>query len=115
MAGGKPVAVAGDVSATAIGTTGGLTWTITPPGVVETPYAFLTVGGKAVLSGAKCDFTGKAPNGATTPSSVTLPKPGAPATTLQHGASNVLRNGDSNRDQYGNTLTVTATGILTSE
>jgi hypothetical protein len=82
--------------------------------VAPVSYPFLTVGGVAVLHGASCVFT-FTPTDGTSPanptSTVTLT---ATATALQKGSTFVLRNGDSAHDTYGNTLTVAATGILTS-
>lgn len=113
---GKAVAVVGDVTATPGPPSDTVTWTVTsPPGVTYSPYAWLTVGGVAVIHGATCGFTGTdSSTGATTPSTVTLPATPVP-TTLQHGASNVLRDGDTAQDANGNTLTVSARGILTSD
>ena len=114
---GKPVAVVGDVTATPAAASGSLTWqAVDPPGVTYSSYTWLTVAGVAVIHGATCGFTGTdSSSGVTTPSSVTLPDVTAPTTTLQHGASNVLRDRDTAQDSFGNKLTVSATGILTSE
>jgi hypothetical protein len=114
---GRAVAVVGDVVATPGPPSGTITWAVDAAGVQYGGFTYpqLTVGGVAVIHGATCGFTGTDSNtGATTPSSVTLPDPTAPATTLQHGASSVLRNGDTAHDANQNTLTVQASGILTS-
>ncbi|WP_404385398.1 hypothetical protein [Caenispirillum salinarum] len=104
----------GDVTATAgtvpyTGATSG-DWTA---GAVElTSYPVLTVAGTDVIHKAECTFSflGKNSGGAVTGSStVTLT---AGAQPLQGGLSNVLVDGNWNKDAYGNTLNVSATGVL---
>src|SRR5919108_5729265 len=96
---GKRVAVVGEVKATPAPASGTLTWeAVDPPGVTYSSYTWLTVGGVVVIHGAICGFIGTdSSTGAKTPSTVTLPSAPAP-TTLQHGASNVLRHGDTAQD-----------------
>jgi hypothetical protein len=113
----KSAAKAGEVSATA-GTkfyspaVKGK-WTAGP--VQETPYSKLKSGGKAVVHKAECtfSFTGTGPTPAESPvsgtSKVTLT---AKTTKLQKGASNVLVDGDSEKDSYDNELKASASGKL---
>jgi hypothetical protein len=113
----KPVAVASDVSATAgTGLVDGAdsgTWT---PGPVQCQsHAKLQIGGAETVWQATCNyvFSGLSSSGVGVPgaSSVTLT---ASATKLQGGGSNVLRDGDENSDEFGNKLSVSASGKLQS-
>lgn len=113
-----PVAVHGDVHAT-VGTTLWGTATSgswTAGAVTDQTYAWLTVGGTAVVHAASCVFSFSGSDGMSQvnspPLTVSLTPP-AP-TVLQHGSTFVLRNGDTISDTYGNTLTVQASGILKS-
>lgn len=113
----KSAAKAGDVKATA-GTTfyspavkGA--WTAGP--VQETTYSKLKSGAKQVVHKAECtfSFTGTGPTPAEAPvsgtSKVTLV---AKTTKLQKGLSNVIVDGDSEKDSYGNELKASASGKL---
>ena len=123
------VAKAGDVQATRGPPTSppspSMSGSWTAGTIVESTYPGLTIGSAPVVYGATCrfEFSGT-DNSSGTPvtippplpsSVVSLPPAGAPPTTLQRGASNVLRQGDTNSDTYGNTLSVAATGHLTSD
>ncbi len=115
---GLGVAKAGDVTAsvgtTYFGTATSGAWTAAGP-VTETTYSFLTIQGAAVVHQASCSFSfsgSDGTNAVTGASSVTLT---ASSTTLQKGSTFVLRDGDSAQDIYGNTLTVSAPNILTSD
>jgi hypothetical protein len=116
---GKKAVKTGEVTATA-GTTmyspavkG--SWLAGP--VIPTSYSKLKSGGGAVLSEAKCtfSFTGTGPTPAEAPvsgtSTVTL---SAQTTRLQKGASNVLVDGESKKDEYGNELKASAQGKLST-
>jgi hypothetical protein len=107
----KPVATSGDVHATAGPKHGTVMGTWTPGPIVEVPYPFLTVGGVAVLHQASCLFAFAGSDSSTAQSTVTLT---AASTVLQKSTASVLRNGDTNADADGNTLTATATGTLLS-
>lgn len=113
----KPVAVEGDVSATA-GTTlfSGAqsgTWTAGP--IQLSSWSKLKVGGTATIWKAIClfSFSGLNGSGATVvgTSTVTLT---ADSTKLQGASNNVLRDGDSETDSYGNKLEARAPGKLRS-
>jgi hypothetical protein len=113
----KPVAVEGEISATA-GTTlhppaASGTWTAGP--VVEVPHTKLSVAGKAVVLQATCTFTF---SGTTSPPA-SSPVAGvevvvlSPASTiLLSSSTSVLVDGDSAEGVYGNKLEVSAAGHL---
>lgn len=115
----KSVGVVGDVQATAgstvPATASGGSWSA--GSVSYTSYNQLKVGGTKVIYEASCTFTysggtQKADSSkphATETSTVTLT---ASATLTQHGLNNVLVNGDSEQDSYGNKLKVQAGGVL---
>jgi hypothetical protein len=117
---GKSVAKAGDIKATA-GTTmfspavSGK-WTAGP--VTVTTYSKLKTGGSPVAHKAECtfSFTGTGPSPASAPvsgtSKVTLT---AKTTRLQKGKSNVIVDGDSAQDSYGNKLETSASGKLKTD
>ncbi|EKV27256.1 hypothetical protein C882_1758 [Caenispirillum salinarum AK4] len=78
-----------------------------------TSYAALTVAGTEVIHKAECTFSflgensgGSAVTGSST---VTLT---ADAQPLQGGLAGVLVDGNQDSDGYGNTLSVTASGVL---
>lgn len=116
----KPVAVKGDASASA---GSGLPqpaqkgqWTA--GAVTETGYAVLTSGQTEVIHKAECTFTflgDSAPpqttGDVTASSTVTLTASG---TVAQGGLTAVLRDGDSTADDYGNTVSVSASAPLRS-
>ncbi|RUN74795.1 hypothetical protein EJC47_19765 [Sphingomonas sp. TF3] len=113
----KPVAVEGDVSPSP-GTTPyspAVSGAWSPGAVTYTKYDKLTVGGAKTVWQAKCTFSfaGSDANGVAVAgtSNLTLT---AGSTKLQGGSSNVLLNGDTANDSYGNTLTVNAAGKLQS-
>jgi hypothetical protein len=115
---GKSAAKAGDIKATAGTTmyspavTG--SWVAGPVQPV-TGYAKLTTGGSQVVHEAKCtfSFTGTGPSPGNAPvsgtSTVTL---SGKTTKLQKGKSNVIHDGDSEQDSYGNKLEAQASGKL---
>lgn len=112
----KPVACEGDASATPgttlyAGAQSG-TWTAGP--VSPITYDHLTVGGVAVLAKASCEFSfsGTSGNTAVTGSSTVTLSPSA--TVLQYGGANVLRDGNSADDEYGNTLSASSARALAS-
>jgi hypothetical protein len=113
----KTVAVAADVSATAGTTpfTGAEAGTWTPGPISSQSYAKLAIGGAATVWQASCTFSfvGQSSSGAQVPgtSTVTL---AASSTKLQGAGSNVLRDGDEQSDTYGNKLSVSASGKLSS-
>jgi hypothetical protein len=118
----KPVAVKGDVSATAgtspyTGAQSG-TWTAGP--ITETSYANLKSGSKEVIWKAECtfSFSGANSSGATVTGTekVTLT---AKTTLLKKGEHNVLVDGDSKTGgdtppSFDNKLSVSAGGTLKS-
>jgi hypothetical protein len=115
----KPAAKTGDTTKT-VGTTmftGASSGSWTGATITETAYPLLKIGGVAAIHQASCvfSFSGFAADG-TTPvngsSTVTLT---ASPTTLQKSSTFVLRNGDTTQDTYGNTLTVVAANILSSD
>lgn len=89
------------------------TWTAGP--VTVSTYRSLTVGGAETAWEARCTFTftgtGPSPSEAPVPGSsdVTLT---ATAKKLLGGGNYVLVDGDRAQDEYGNTLSVSATGKL---
>jgi hypothetical protein len=113
-----PVATSGSVSATPgsapPGNTG--TWAV-PATIDESAYPELTVAGTPVIWKAVGTFTFTGTVDATgvastiPPSDVTLT---AAPTVLQGGGTSVLRHGDNDFDEYGNTLTVASTAALRS-
>lgn len=117
----KPVAVKGDASAsTGSGLYGAAregSWSA--GAVTETTYAQLTSGGIEVIHQAECTFSfiggSDPPNGLTTDvngtSTVTLTASG---TVAQGGLSHVLRDGDLEQDDYGNTVSVSASAAFRS-
>jgi hypothetical protein len=113
---GLPVAVHGDVHATVgagmFGSATSGSWTAGT--VTEQTYTWLTVGGAAVVHAASCTFSFTGSDGMNTVTGTSTVSLTAATTVLQHGSTNVLRNGDSASDTYGNTLAVQASGILTS-
>lgn len=111
----KPVAIAGDATATAgavvaAGADSG-TWTAGP--ITESTYDVLTSGGSKVLYKAECtfSFSGKdSANAAVTDTStVTLD---ATTKVLQGGGTFVLVDGDSQADEYDNTVSISASAPL---
>jgi hypothetical protein len=90
-------------------------------GVSYVSYAYLMVDGKKVISEASCgfSFSGKKdapPNDpVATPGPQTLTLAPPQQTLLQKGDAQVLRNGDTASDQWGNTLTVVTHNVLASE
>jgi hypothetical protein len=92
------------------------TWQAGP--VSTTPYAHFKLAGAHVIWQATCTFTltgATDSNGAAiTPIPTSLVTLTAPATTLQAGATNVLRRGHSANDEYGNKLEAKPSGILTT-
>jgi len=115
----KPVAKVGQVTASeGKGMYGAATSGSWTKGEIKpTSYPKLSIGGKEVLHEATCkfSFSGKTdsspPVTVTGTSDVTL---SAKTTKLQKGASNVLRDGDSAEDSYGNKLEVSAQNVLKS-
>ena len=115
-----PVAVEGDVLAQP-GTTpapGAASGVWTPGQVNYTSYAFLTVNGVAVIYEASCtfSFSGTSPppaSSAVTDSSDV--KLSAGGTVLMASQNNVLLNGDSANDDFGNKLEVVTGNHLKSE
>ncbi len=109
----KPLARAGDVSATAgtvfyTGADSG-SWAAGP--VTETPAAGFTSDGSSVVTQASCvfTFTGKAG---------TTPKPGSSTVTLSAGdraltvgGAAPLVDGDSTSDAFGNTVRVSSSAV----
>jgi hypothetical protein len=83
-------------------------------------YAYLTVDGKKVVSEASCGFSFSGKEDAephkpvVTPGPQTLKLAPPQQTLLQKGDAQVLRNGDTASDQWGNTLTVVTQNPLTS-
>jgi hypothetical protein len=105
----KPVAVKGDVKATAASG-----WKVVDGTLVETPHSQLTVGNVPVLSGAQCMFTDTSSGTTVTVvltagSTILQVSTTAPPTTFH-----VLVDGDTTTTS-GNTLTVSATGKLKTD
>jgi hypothetical protein len=88
-------------------------WTAGP--VTPTSYKQLTVNGAEVVYQAQCifSFAGTKSNSPVKASSTVTLKAAA-ATILQGGLSNLLRDGDSVKDMYGNTVKATGTRLLAS-
>jgi hypothetical protein len=90
-------------------------------GVSYISYAYLMVDGKKVISEASCGFSFSGAKNAppydpvATPGPQTLKLTPPQQTLLQKGDAQVLRNGDTASDQWGNTLTVVTQNVLTSE
>jgi hypothetical protein len=113
------VACVGDVTATAGAgippTADAGIWTAGP--VTLTSYDKLTVNGAKAVHQAQCTFSFNGTKGTTPPvtvtdsSTVTLT---AAPTILEGSLSNVLRNGDSASDTFGNTVKATSARLLTS-
>ena len=121
---GKPVARVGDVVATSLPPMTGFypappapptakgTWAATGP-VSPTAVSTVSAGGAAILIGASCTFTFTG-NDTVSGSPVTPPptstvtlKPGTPVLRVAGGAP--LVHGDTNKDDFGNRLTVVST------
>jgi hypothetical protein len=111
---GDVTAVAGSIIPSVGGTPIADTGVWTGGTVTPTSYDKLTVNGAQVVYQAQCAFTfsgTKSNNPVTFSSTVTLT---AATTILQSGLSNVLRDGDSASDAYGNTVKTSGTGLLSS-
>lgn len=114
---GKSAATSGEVKATA-GTVffspavkG--SWTAGP--VQETTYSKLKSGGGAVVHKAECtfSFSGTGPTPAEAPVATTKKLTLVAKTTLlQKGRSNVIVDGDTETDSWGNELKASASGPL---
>lgn len=120
------VAVQGEVSATAgsinaeLDTNKTGQWNAGP--VVDTFYNHLTIDGTPIIYESTCTFTytggttGTAPAPVVAvvvpPETVTLT---AGSTVLQSGLNKVLLDGDEEQSNYGNKLSVSAAGHVTSD
>ena len=110
----KPVAREGDASAAAGKTpyTGATSGTWTPGSVTETTADRASSDGAKVVTQAKCSFSFSGTNGtsAVTGSSTVTLSPGS--LLLSIDGATPLVDGDSAKDSFGNTVSVSSSAIL---
>lgn len=86
-------------------------WTASP--VTYKSYSNLSISGTKVIYEAECTFVfagTTAPPASAPVAGTSTVKLTAGTTQLQRGVNNVLKDGDSAKDSYGNTLKVAASG-----